>query len=441
MSWGIKVVFLISVLLLTELLATKLTAINNEKESELVISAINKEMKVIFNDALITAEVLKEVVVLSKNHDMSSAEFNKLSRKLLSTYTNVDALLYLPKGVVQYAYPYDEHKAAIGHNVLEDQTRKLGANQSVNCKKNTIIGPVTLVQNGKQAFILRKGISDDANFIGFSSSVIYLESIVSKLEQVLNQNHVNHYSVVGYDPDNSNYYDKVISSKGEIDCDIHTGVVTIFNTNWQISISPEDSGLIPRVVIFATLLTLLILVTTPVRYFNKFRHSEMQRDSLQNEAHTDYLTGLLNRRGLETKFEVLRKENTAGSIAVFDIDFFKSINDTYGHEVGDIVLAQFSKLCEANTSHDFTLSRTGGEEFMLLMPNTNARQAYLYCERVRKTVANTPVFINDMYIDITVSIGVAYFDGTDSLKDALREADRALYKAKNSGRNQVCWTR
>ena len=93
MSWGIKVVFLISVLLLTELLATKLTAINNEKESEQVISAINKEMKVIFNDALITAEVLKEVVVLSKNHDMSSAEFNKLSRKLLSTYTNVDALL------------------------------------------------------------------------------------------------------------------------------------------------------------------------------------------------------------------------------------------------------------------------------------------------------------------------------------------------------------
>ncbi|MEF1262978.1 sensor domain-containing diguanylate cyclase, partial [Vibrio harveyi] len=62
MSWGIKVVFLISVLLLTELLATKLTAINNEKESEQVISAINKEMKVIFNDALITAEVLKEVV-------------------------------------------------------------------------------------------------------------------------------------------------------------------------------------------------------------------------------------------------------------------------------------------------------------------------------------------------------------------------------------------
>ena len=72
--------------------------------------------------------------------------------------------------------------------------------------------------------------------------------------------------------------------------------------------------------------------------------------------------------------------------------------------------------------------------FMLLMPNTNARQAYLYCERVRKTVANTPVFINDMYIDITVSIGVAYFDGTDSLKDALREADRALYKAKKDGR-------
>ncbi|WP_146075947.1 GGDEF domain-containing protein, partial [Vibrio jasicida] len=245
------------------------------------------------------------------------------------------------------------------------------------------------------------------------------------------------YSIVGFDPDNRNFHEKVISSKGHIDCDVDISIVTIFNTNWQVSISQSDSGLLARAAIFSTLFITLLLIMSPVKFFNQYRRSEKQRFDLQNEAYTDFLTGLLNRRGLENRFHALKEQEVSGSIAVFDIDFFKAINDTYGHEIGDVVLVQFALLCGAKTDLNFTLSRTGGEEFVLLMPGVKSSEAMLFCEELRQEVAATPILINDLKIEITVSIGVAHFDSADGIRIALAEADEALYKAKQSGRNRV----
>lgn len=437
MNKSIKVVLVMSILILTELLAAELSRINNQKESANVINTINKEMKKVFNDALITAEVLKEVVVLSENSSISLEAFNKLSQTLLLSYSNVDSLLYLPQGVVTLVYPYEENKRAIGHNVLQDKSRRLGAERSINCGKNTLIGPVKLVQNGKQAFILRKAITNESGFIGFSSSIIYLGTILNSLENILEDKNISNYSIVGFDPDNRNFHEKVISSKGHIDRDVDISIVTIFNTNWQVSISPNDTGLLARVAIFSTLFITLLLIISPVKFFNQYRRSEKQRFDLQNEAYTDFLTGLLNRRGLENRFYTLKEQEVSGSIAVFDIDFFKTINDTYGHEIGDVVLVQFALLCGAKTDLNFTLSRTGGEEFVLLMPSVKRAEAMLFCEELRQEVAATPININDLKIEITVSIGVAHFDSTDGIRIALAEADEGLYKAKQFGRNRV----
>ncbi|WP_243641870.1 sensor domain-containing diguanylate cyclase [Vibrio sinensis] len=439
MGIAIKIALVVSIFILSELLVIELSSINNEKESNKVIASINKEMKSIFSDALITSEVLKEMVVLSENYSISQDDFNKLSQALLATYDHVDSLLFLPDGIVTLAYPYEEHKLAIGHNVLQDQSRKLGANQSISGKNNTVIGPVTLVQNGKQAFILRKGITnEDGCFVGFSSSVIYLESILSTLENLLSTMNVINYSIIGYDPDNSNYYDKIISEKGVIERQAHSGIICIFNTSWQISISPRDTSVPLRLLIMMALLLTLFLIVAPIKYFNKYRLSEKVRNDLQKEAHTDFLTGLLNRRGLESRFDSLKSENVSGSIAIFDIDFFKNINDSYGHEIGDIVLVQFSKLCTAKMNSEFTLSRTGGEEFIVLMPHIDQYQAKEYCEQLRELVAKAPFFIKHLNISLTVSIGIACFNGTDEIKSALTEADDALYQAKNTGRNRVC---
>ncbi|MBA5760828.1 sensor domain-containing diguanylate cyclase [Vibrio sp. 404] len=439
MDKAIKIALMISIIMLSELLAIELSSMKSKNESAKIIDTINKEMKSIFNDALISAEVLKEMVILSEGHTISLEAFNKLSQTLLSTYSHVDSLLFLPNGIVALAYPYDEHKLAIGHNVLQDQNRRLGANQSITGRNNTIIGPVKLVQNGKQAFILRKGILNEDVFIGFSSSVIYLESVLGTLENILNINKVSNYSIIGYNPDNINYFDKVISSKGIIDDKAHTGIINIFNTSWQISISPSDTNILFRLLVISALSLTFFLVITPIKYFNKFRLSEKERCDLQKEAHTDFLTGLLNRRGLENRINALETENISGSIAIFDIDFFKHINDSYGHEVGDIILVQFSKLCAAKMNSEFTLSRTGGEEFIVLMPYLNQYQAKQYCEQLRESVEKAPFFVRHLDINITVSIGIAYFSGADRMTSALSNADDALYKAKNTGRNRVCF--
>ncbi|WP_241212173.1 CHASE domain-containing protein [Vibrio scophthalmi] len=250
MNRTMKAIFIILIFILTEFLVVEFSKINNEKESNRIISELNKTMKSFFSDALITSEVLKEMVVLSDDNYLSFAEFNKLSQTLLSTYSHVDSLLYLPNGVVELVYPYEENKRAIGHNVLKDKSRKLGAMESISGSTNTIIGPVTLVQNDNRAFILRKGISDEGKFIGFSSSVIYLESILNSLDNILKSNHVCNYKVIGYDPDNANYYDKTVIEKGVVNSQVHKGVITLFNTTWQISISPDDAGLLPRFVVF-----------------------------------------------------------------------------------------------------------------------------------------------------------------------------------------------
>ncbi|NLJ66568.1 MAG: GGDEF domain-containing protein, partial [Clostridiales bacterium] len=122
------------------------------------------------------------------------------------------------------------------------------------------------------------------------------------------------------------------------------------------------------------------------------------------------------------------------SIAMLDIDHYKEINDSYGHDVGDEVLKKLSKTLLRNIRKVDILARWGGEEFAILMPKNNAEEAYKMLERLRMIIENTQ-FIND--IRITISAGVAELKDSDISDDLVRRADEALYKAKNNGRNNV----
>lgn len=435
-----KVTLILSSLLIcTELLSSKLTSINHEQHSKQVISSLNKEIKSVFNDALITSEVLKEMTLLSSDRAICEQHFNLLSKKLLETYSNVDALLYLPNGIVKFAYPYQEHKLAIGHNILADQNRKRGANKSIESAETTIVGPIRLIQNDKIAFILRKSISDENGFIGLTSSVVYLDSILTRIEAKLKEFNVQHYTIVGYNPDSTLDAERIISSSGSMDkANVYKDQLHVFETKWDICISQNSFDFITRLVVLLSLTVVLLLIYGLINYFNKYQDADKQMHHLQKEAHTDFLTGLLNRRGFEFRFESLQNSYQHGTIAIFDLDFFKSINDSYGHDVGDTVLIQFAKLCSVFVSNEYIFSRTGGEEFMLLMPNTNESQAQEICDGLRKTVEKAPLLIKHHHISITVSIGLASFTTSDNVETAISCADKALYVAKRTGRNRVC---
>ena len=122
----------------------------------------------------------------------------------------------------------------------------------------------------------------------------------------------------------------------------------------------------------------------------------------------------------------------------FDLDFFKKVNDTYGHNAGDFILKEISNLVKTNIRKDDIFCRYGGEEFVILLPNTDARTAYELAERIRSSMEGETFTFNGIDIKQTISLGVSQLDASmNDPKDLLDNADQKLYRSKQNGRNQV----
>ena len=188
---------------------------------------------------------------------------------------------------------------------------------------------------------------------------------------------------------------------------------------------------------------LLARVRTQIR---RKRHSDHLRNSLDASvelAVTDPLTGLFNRRYLETHIAALAEQaRSTGrplSVLVVDIDYFKSVNDTYGHPAGDTVLREFAQRLRRNTRGIDLICRMGGEEFTVVMPDTSIQRARQVGERVCSCIAAESFRINPAtQLHVTASVGLATLEHPGESMDALlKRADQALYAAKREGRNRV----
>jgi two-component system, cell cycle response regulator len=190
---------------------------------------------------------------------------------------------------------------------------------------------------------------------------------------------------------------------------------------------------------------MLARVNTQVR---RWRYTQQLRDSVKASielAVTDPLTGLYNRRYLETHLNQLVEHATnrgkALSLIVFDLDHFKSVNDTHGHDAGDKVLSEFAARLKTATRNIDLACRVGGEEFVLILPGTDILLAERIGERIRKSIANSSFAINDKQkIAVTVSAGIAsLLDSDDTSDKMMKRADESLYIAKREGRNRIVY--
>jgi diguanylate cyclase (GGDEF)-like protein len=173
------------------------------------------------------------------------------------------------------------------------------------------------------------------------------------------------------------------------------------------------------------------------------RSFDAMRTGLAEQIGTDALTGLLNRRALEARlradWRLAKRRDTHLALTAVDLDHFKEINDTRGHPVGDIVLQQLAGIMKSTARDTDAVARFGGDEFVILLPDTAWQGALTFAERLRRRVDDFTFGPPGSPMTITISVGVALARGSDPIspEELLKEADRSLYKAKQQGRNRV----
>jgi len=183
-------------------------------------------------------------------------------------------------------------------------------------------------------------------------------------------------------------------------------------------------------LIIASMTILIILVF--------YRKQKALKEELKAQAQTDELTGAANRRHIlniaKQQFDSAQRYKYSLTIGIIDLDYFKQVNDTYGHDVGDLVLREFANVCENNLREQDFFGRYGGEEWLLVFPHTQFSDTEIILNRIRSSLENTDF---PMESPPTFSAGLTQINEQDiTLKDLVKRADDALYIAKEQGRNR-----
>jgi diguanylate cyclase (GGDEF)-like protein len=174
----------------------------------------------------------------------------------------------------------------------------------------------------------------------------------------------------------------------------------------------------------------------------KVHFLEGKLKQLSKEVKTDFLTDIANKKAvideLKKQESIYNRYGTNYSVVFFDIDHFKNINDTYGHDAGDVILKSLGLLFKRYARDIDMIGRFGGEEFVAILPNTDKKGAYNFAEKLREIIQKTKFMYKNTRINVTVSGGIASRDETNSSDETLKLADKKLYLAKRNGRNRVC---
>ena len=180
----------------------------------------------------------------------------------------------------------------------------------------------------------------------------------------------------------------------------------------------------------------IVLFTT----FKDITEQKQTAEILEKQASTDSLTGLFNRRQFEILayqgLQTAKRYNTSYSVLMLDIDFFKSVNDTYGHDAGDEVLKKLALVLKDTVRKSDVVARYGGEEFVAFFPQTTPSEALIAAEHIREAIEEMEIQTKEHVISVTVSIGISDCRSFN-LNALIKQADEALYNSKENGRNRT----
>jgi two-component system cell cycle response regulator len=206
------------------------------------------------------------------------------------------------------------------------------------------------------------------------------------------------------------------------------------------------TGVLLATALFFGVFFIYPLIRTQVKEEGKLRAMtaslSARSETLELAALTDGLTGMQNRRyfddALREYLEEFRRIGRPVGLMILDLDHFKEVNDTHGHDVGDEVLRAVASCLKDMTRYHDVVARLGGEEFAVVAPNMDNELLLKLAERIRKAIAAMAIVSGNVRLRITTSVGLAVWDGKEGADEFYRRADSLLYQAKRLGRNRVC---
>ena len=200
----------------------------------------------------------------------------------------------------------------------------------------------------------------------------------------------------------------------------------------------SEHSMMPFFNVFYIVISCLIVIPVMI-YFH--RSNLLLLHKLREQANTDTLTGLYNRRRMLEDINLQKalseRNNGQFTLILADIDFFKKLNDSYGHSAGDAALVSLSKLLKNTVRKTDSVSRWGGEEFLILLSGSGEKEAYQIANTLRELISSQSIKHQDRHLHLTLSFGVAKFKLGQSIEHSIHNADLALYQAKVQGRNRV----
>lgn len=374
--------------------------------------------------------------------------FEELAYEMMSYYPGVAAMQLAPQGIVSQIVPLQGNEKALGHNLLEDPSRTKEAFLAKETGQLTLAGPFNLVQGGIAAVgrlpVYLKNKQGTESFWGFAIVLIRFPEIFNTVNFNVLVSQGIAYRLTRIHPD-LNKEQMIASSKNDITDDPVCVDLDVPNATWKLSMTPSHGWHhYPLIAVNSLLGGIFVVLVTSLAIFLKRKEHEKE---LEFMAYHDALTHLPNRILLLDRFTMAYAHNkhigTSLAVCFIDLDHFKQINDTYSHEVGDRILVEATQRILKCIREEDTLSRQGGDEFILLLGEIKERYiAQQIVQRILETLAKPYCLDEYTIISISASVGITFAsETTKDLEVLIQQADSAMYAAKLQGRNGfVCYT-
>ena len=433
--------FFVSLLLCTAMVIVVINGrLNNEDlKAEQFLLEKNLRIQDTLSSLFFKTEMLAALVQYGDGH---IPDFDGIAALIVDEPAILNVLI-APDGIVTNAYSsLDDVSLLIGHDFFSDSGGNIEARKAVETGELVMAGPF-MARQGYMVLAGRLPVFFDEEKTDFWGLV----SVTLRFPEALDNAELGSLRMQGYEYElwriNPDINEKQVLDSNILNANLSSRYIEkhiqFLNADWYLRLYPTQPWYNYPEIIFLVISGLFISFLVLFIAQNNYKLKQTKNE-LAILAKSDPLTGIYNRRHFAelTQMDIERawRFNEKSFVTLIDVDFFKTVNDTHGHLIGDKVLIEFAKRIKEIIRPYDLLARYGGEEFIIYMPNSNSKGVEAAIERIKHTICDNPFEFAEISLNLSASYGIAEI-GRDGIEKAIKNADEALYRAKEEGRNKI----